>query len=125
MDSSALVKLVVAEAESDPLRRALGRDPDQVASAIVEVEVVRAVRRAAPGLVPQAQRVVAQLSVVEVTGSIRARAASLDPSALRPLDALHLATALEIRDEIDAMITYDARLAGAAVAAGLAVLAPR
>jgi predicted nucleic acid-binding protein len=125
VDSSALVKLVVAEPESDPLRRALGDDPDQVASAIAEVEVVRAVRRAAPGLVPRAQRVVAQLSVVEVTGPIRARAASLDPSALRSLDALHLATALEIQDELDAVVTYDARLAAAAAAAGLAVLAPR
>lgn len=50
----ALVKLVVEEPESDALRELLERDADQLASAIIEVEVVRAVRRAAPQLTAQA-----------------------------------------------------------------------
>jgi predicted nucleic acid-binding protein len=118
------VKLVVAEPESDALRERLAHDFDQLASAIVEVEVVRAVRRAVPDLVPFAQRVVSQLTVVEVTEAIRARASLLDPVALRSIDALHLATALELGSDLDAVVTYDGRLAEAAAGMGLHVVAP-
>lgn len=68
---------------------------------------------------------VSQIAVVEPTDGIRARAALLDPVTLRSLDALHLATALEIRDELDGLVTYDDRMAAAAEALGLAVLAPQ
>jgi uncharacterized protein len=118
------VKLVVEERESGALRDLLERDADQLASAVVEVEVVRAVRRAVPELVPQAQRVVSQLTVVEVSEPIRKRAALLDPVTLRSLDALHLATALEVREELDGLVTYDARMAETAKTLGLAVVAP-
>ncbi len=118
------MKLVIEEPESGSLRALLARDPDQLASAIAEVEVVRAVRRGAREFVPQAQRVVAQLTVVDVTEPIRARAARLEPATLRSLDALHLATALEAGDDLDGIVTYDARMAEAARSLGLAVLAP-
>jgi uncharacterized protein len=82
------------------------------------------VRRRLPQLLAQAHAVVAQISVIELTQTIRARAAQLEPATLRSLDALHLATALEIGDELGAVVTYDARIAGAAESLGLAVLAP-
>jgi predicted nucleic acid-binding protein len=72
----------------------------------------------------QAQRVVSQLAVVEPTEAIRSRAALLEPANLRSLDALHLATALEIGDELDGLVTYDGRMSAAAEALGLTVLAP-
>jgi uncharacterized protein len=118
------VKLVVDERESEALRDLLEGDSDQLASAIVEVEVVRAIRRAVPELVPQAQRVVSQLTVVEVSEPIRARAALLDPVTLRSLDALHLATALEVGDDLDGVVTYDLSMTAAAKSLDLAVLAP-
>jgi len=68
--------------------------------------------------------VVAQIAMVEVSEPIRARAAALDRSTLRSLDALHLATALEIGDELDGLVTYDGRMSAAAEDLGLAVLAP-
>ena len=101
------------------------QDADQVASAIVEVEVVRAVQRAAPELTALAQNVVSQIAVVEPTEAIRERAALLEPAALRSLDALHLATALEIGDELDGLVTYDGRMSAVAETFGLAVLAPQ
>jgi len=52
-----------------------------------------------------ARNVVAQIAVVEPTEPIRERAALLEPAALRPLDALHLATALEIGDDLDGLVT--------------------
>ncbi len=118
------MKLVVEEPESEALRDLCRRDPHQLASAIVEIEVVRAVRRASPRLTARAQQVVSQLAVVEPTEAIRARAALLEPMTLRALDALHLATALEIGDELDALVAYDARLSRAAETLGLVVLAP-
>jgi predicted nucleic acid-binding protein len=90
----------------------------------VEVEVVRAVRRVAPDLADRAGEVVAQISVVEVSETIRTSAAALEPATVRSLDALHLATAIEIGDALDAVITYDARMAEAARSVGLAVTAP-
>ena len=91
----------------------------------MEIEVVRAVRRAVPELIAHAQRVVWQIAVVQPTETIRGRAALLDPVTLRSLDALHLATALELRDELDGLVTYDGRMAAAAETLGLAVLAPQ
>ena len=84
---------------------------------------MRAVRRVAPELTKKAGEVVAQVSVIEVGESIRARASMLEPATVRSLDAVHLATAIEIGDALDAMITYDARMA-AARSLGLAVTAP-
>ena len=119
------MKLVVAEAESDQLRAALELHPEQIASALVEVEVVRAVRRAAPNLTHRARRAVEQLTVIEVNETIRSRAALMDPTTLRSLDALHLATALEIGADLDAIVTYDTRMAAAAAALDMTVLAPK
>ena len=85
---------------------------------------MRAVRRVAPDLANRAGEVVAQVSVIEVSEPIRASAASLEPATVRSLDALHLATAVAIGDALDAVITYDARMANAARSLGLAVSAP-
>ena len=52
------------------------------------------------------------------------RAATLDPDALRSLDAIHLASAMELGDELDEIVTYDARLAEAARSYGIAVISP-
>jgi predicted nucleic acid-binding protein len=118
------VKLIVDEPETAALRSLLAADPDQHASALVEVEVIRAIRRSAPSRAAAAQPVLAQLNLLEVTERIRSDAALLDPPTLRSLDAIHLATALSLGDELDGLVTYDTRLAKAAEARGLAVLAP-
>jgi predicted nucleic acid-binding protein len=88
------------------------------------VEVVRAVARVAPANVPDAQRVVSQLPVVEPTETIRRDAAALDSRTLRTVDAIHLATALAAGDDLDGVVTYDTRLAAAAAAPDVTVLAP-
>ena len=85
---------------------------------------MRAVRRVAPELINGADAVVAQVSVIEVGEPIRRRAALLEPATIRSLDALHLATAIEVGDGLDAVVTYDARMAETARSLGLAVMAP-
>ena len=67
---------------------------------------------------------VAQIAVIEPSESIRARAAVLEPMTLRSLDALHLATALEIADELDGLVTYDRRRLDAAGTLGLTTFTP-
>jgi predicted nucleic acid-binding protein len=46
------------------------------------------------------------------------------PPRLRTLDAIHLATALDLADSLSTLLTYDKLLAEAARAAGLTVLSP-
>lgn len=116
LDTSAIVKLVVREAESDALFEALERWPDRVSSAVAAVEVHRALRRAgASGAVrARAETVLAALVLVRVDDPVLQRAAALGDPALRSLDALHLATALSLGDDPETFVSYDARLARAA-----------
>ncbi len=64
------------------------------------------------------------ITLTEVTTSVFEAAARIDPGVLRSLDAIHLAAALDLGDDLDGIVTYDDRLALAARANGMAVLAP-
>jgi len=126
-DSSALVKLVVAEVESGALLRLIEGREDLVTSAVAATEVVRAARRAStsPDVAARAAAVVRSVHLLAVDVKVLEGAAELDPTELRSLDAIHLASALSIEDELEAMVVYDRPLAAAAAAAGLSVLSPR
>jgi hypothetical protein len=126
LDSSALVKLVVTEPESTALMDLLRTRPDRVSSAIALTEVPRALRRAGFGTAERrrARALLARVALVDVDRRILAAAAVLDPPTLRTLDAIHLATALAVRDDLVALVTYDRRLRAAAERAQLDVLAP-
>jgi len=126
LDASALVKIVVAEPESGALLAFLRSRPDRMSSALSLTEVPRALRRAHfDGAVRRrAQRVLARLALVDVDRRILSAAAALEPSALRTLDAIHLATALVVREDLDGLVTYDRRLAAAAERLDLEVFAP-
>jgi len=127
LDSSALVKLVVREAESDALTTALASLPARwAASVIAEVEVVRVLLRVEGGaaLRPRARALLACLELIEVDAEVRRLAALLDPPSLGSLDAIHLAAAFGLRDELAAFLTYDRQLREAAKAVDLPALAP-
>lgn len=64
------------------------------------------------------------MSLLRLGDEVLTEAASIDPATLRSLDAVHLATALSIREEIGVFVTYDQRLAGAAAEQGLVVVQP-
>ena len=125
LDASALVKLIVAEPESGALRRYLGECPRIISSRIAEVELRCAVAR--QDEIDAGDRVsslIATVELLELDGEVARRAGELTPATLRSLDAIHLASALVIAPEVDAVVAYDTRLAAAARAAGLAVVAP-
>jgi predicted nucleic acid-binding protein len=124
LDTSALTKLVVAEAESTALRAWLRTDREPVSCDLARTELLRAVRRSAPDRLLQARAVLDSLTLIEVTTSIFEQASRLDPTALRSLDAIHLAAAFDLGDDLDSMVTYDDRLAEAANLNGIPVTAP-
>ncbi len=125
LDTSALVKLVVAEPETAALRawlRAADRQP--VASDLARTELLRAVRRVAPKRLLQARAVLDSITLTEITASLFEAAGRLDPTASRSLDAVHLAAALDLGDDLESIVTYDDRLAEAAALNGIPVTVP-
>jgi hypothetical protein len=126
LDASAIVKLVVPEAETDALLAALQRWPDRLSADVARVEVHRALWRAgAPRSVrTRADAVLASLVLMRIDEPILTRASSFKDPLLRALDAIHLAAALSLGDDPDAFITYDGRLAKAALRQRLPVQHP-
>jgi len=127
LDSSALVKLVQREKESDALRQFLRRHrADQlVTSALSRVEVVRAVLTGGPSALAQARRQLSRLDQILLSTEVLDRAATLAPTVqLRSLDAIHLAAAQIVGADLRAVLTYDRRMADAALDLGLAVEMP-
>lgn len=127
LDSSALVKLVAKESETTALRRYLARraDAPRVTSSLARVEVVRAVSGGGAQAVTRARELLDRLYEVPLERSLLDRAADLrSPLALRTLDVVHLASALVLGATLSALVTYDARMAAAAVSLGLEVAAP-
>ena len=125
LDTSAAVKLVVAEVGSTALRRWLEKaDEPIVSSDLLRTELLRATRRGAPDQMQQARAVLDSLVLLTISTPLFERAATLEPDLLRSLDALHLAAALDLGDDLDGIITYDDRLASAALALGVPVVAP-
>lgn len=129
-DASALVKLVRDEAESDALRTYL-EDGDLVSSELVLTEVPRAVRRAAaldPGLpldllLDRTGQLLDAVALATLDRALLAGAGALAEPVLRALDAIHVATAVDLHP-LDAFVTYDERQAAAARLAGLRTTAP-
>ncbi|MFL5962330.1 MAG: type II toxin-antitoxin system VapC family toxin [Gaiellaceae bacterium] len=123
VDSSAFMKLVVAEPESDALRLFLTQSPRRLtASTLLDVEATRVARAAGGSAANAMAEALRAVVLVDVTPSIRARARLLDPVHLRTLDAIHLATALETGAR--EIIVYDNRLASAAATYGMDVWSP-
>lgn len=127
LDSSALMKLVRQEAETAALRDWLISQPGLpvITSELGRVEVLRAARRAGSQALTEARAVIGDVDLVPLDRGVRDLACEIGDPLLRTLDALHLASALLLRDEVTAFVAYDERLATAARAAGLPSTSPR
>lgn len=91
---------------------------------LTRTELMRAVRRVAPDRVIQARTVLDSLTIIDVTTEVLEEAGRLDSTILRSLDALHLAAALSLGDDLETLVTYDDRLVQAAHAAGIRTTSP-
>ena len=122
VDASAAVKLVIEEDESAALGLWLAQSTPRLD--LTRTELTHAVRRIDTAALPLVAGVLERINIVRVTSNDFEKAAELSPPELRSLDALHLASALELADDVDSMLTYDHRLGDAAEALGLTVIAP-
>jgi predicted nucleic acid-binding protein len=125
LDSSALVKLVRIEPETPTLRAWLDRrkDSPRTTSSLARVEVVRAVLGDGEAAVRNAQAVLVELDQMPMWLPLLDHAGAL-PFAIRSLDAIHLASAIELGGALDAFVAYDKRLLTAAEQAGLPIESP-
>ena len=124
LDSSALAKLVIREPESHDLRSFLKSSHLMLTSAISDTELRRAAQRVSQAAINATPLVMAMVAQMEVTRDLLSAAARVQPEHLRTLDAIHLATALDLASELDSFVTYDNKLAEAAMLAGLRVDQP-
>ena len=127
LDTAALVKLVRREPASDELVDWLNEQADRifVSSALIEVELPRALRRCEPALLAEVPAVLAQVAVYDVDETVRTAAAAYQDPLIRSLDAVHLATADAILgDDLTAFVSYDRRLLATAETIGLPVASP-
>lgn len=125
IDTSAFLKLLGTERESELVIAAVdGEWPRLVASEILAVEAFRAALRAGGEVPAEIAGLLRRVVLRPFTPTIRESACRIAPASLRSLDAIHLATALSLRDQVSAIFTYDKRLAEASADAGLRVLAP-
>ena len=119
------MKLIVRESESRALVAAIPDGADVVTSVVSIPEITRALRVAGLGAeteVADLAHVLDGVALVDTDVTIARVAAGIASESLRPLDAIHLATAIALAPDL--MLVYDRRLAAAAAAAGLAVDAP-
>lgn len=125
LDSSALAKLIVVEAESAALRSWLGERRDQplMINALGAVELRRLASRVSQEATTAAVLLLARIDLLSLTQTALSAAAQLPPPAVRTLDAVHVASAAEIGD-LQALVTYDNRMRAAAHGYGLPVAAP-
>jgi predicted nucleic acid-binding protein len=127
LDTSALVKLVVAEKESQSLRSFLIERSDDglFSAALARTELIRAVAPNGAQAIAAARHLLSGLDTVVLTRQLLDDAGTLQPMRLRSLDAIHLVAAQRAGDQLRSVVTYDVRMLAAAADLGLATESPR
>lgn len=125
-DTSAVIKLLAEQSHSIAFAAFYDdhADAEWVSSALLRIEVARAVARARPALMPEARELLLAFSYVAIDDDIVEGAMNEPDRGLRSLDAIHLAIARVFGEDLDAMISYDDRLLTAAADAGMPTLSP-
>lgn len=124
VDTSALGRLLLDEAEKQPIEQALETFTRRAASSLLRVELRRLGLR--HNVLDRVDPLLAGVLLVPLGRRIITTAEMLTPSTVATLDAIHLATAVRLSQagELDALMTYDKQLAAGASEHGIAVLSP-
>jgi len=125
LDSSAIVKLAVAEPESAALRRYLTRRQPLMSSALARTEVARALMPSGHAAVARGEQVLRRIQLLRVNDRVLSEAGRMAPCQLRSFDAIHLASARQLGPSVRQIVTYDERMADAAQECGWPVSSPR
>lgn len=125
-DTSAVIKLLAEETHSKAFAAFYDghADAEWASSALLRIEVTRAVARAMPALLPEARDLLTAFSYIAIDDEVVDAAMSEPDRRLRSLCAIHLATARILAPELEALVAYDDRLIKAAADAGLATISP-
>ena len=123
LDASFFVKLIRTEAESDALRQ-WASQRHLVSSALLRTEARRAVADEGPEVRHQCERLLADTHLIELTAAMLDAAGRIRGRNLRTLDAIYLACALQIGDDLGGLVSYDARQIAAVEALGIATYSP-
>jgi len=126
LDSSALVKLIFEEEESEGLAAWLlaRSDIPKISSDLSRIELIRTCRRRLEDTVSVARQLLLGLDLLPIAPDVIERASMIDPRELRTLGAVHLASALVVGDDLTAFVAYDLRLIAAGELARLPVESP-
>lgn len=125
LDTSGLAKLFLHESEGPALKAYLDDSEfTLVSSELAEIELIRTVARIEIEWIQRARDFLRGMVLLPITTSVRIRAGELFPGRTKTLDAVHLATALEIRSDLAGLLTYDNRMAELANEAGIVTLNP-
>ena len=124
LDTSAFMKLVTPEDETQALQGYLQSRSLRTSSGLLRTEALRAAMRISLEHVVKVRRQLRNVVLIDVDRELLEHAGTLAPRDLRSLDAIHVATALSIGDDLGDVVTYDARMATAAEAHGLRVISP-
>jgi predicted nucleic acid-binding protein len=125
LDASAFVKFIVDEPESQALHDFLAGELGRfISSALLRTEVLRAAARHGPEALGVARQGLERVDLVSIDDRILDGAGLLHPDVLRSLDAIHVATAAAIGDDLSVIVTYDERMIRAAASMGLRTATP-
>lgn len=124
LDSSAIVKLIIAEPQSPALRRHLRRRRPLVSSALARTDVLCALLPEGELGLTRARSVLARLELVRLNDRLLSAAGELLPAELRSLDAIHLATARELGSDLGQLVGYDDQMLSAAQLLGITTASP-
>lgn len=126
LDASALVKMFKDEPETEALRASLAQWPIRVASALIRVEAICTARRlGSQDFLQRAGEALERINLIPISPEIIELATAAHTPPLRAMDAIHLATALTMREDLGAVFVYDNDLHAAAGAHNLNPLAPQ
>jgi uncharacterized protein len=125
LDTSAALKLVLPEPETEGLELWIAERAGipRVSSRLLRIEMLRAVARTAPHRMSRANSILSAVALLGID-DVAPAAEVIGDRMLRSLDAIHLATAHELRTDLTAFICYDRRLCDSAQAMGLPVETP-
>ncbi|CAN5918141.1 type II toxin-antitoxin system VapC family toxin [soil metagenome] len=128
VDTSAFVKLVVDEVCSNEMvtwsRTQQDTGDGLWSSDLLRTEAVRAARSLGDDELARTRAVLDAFALVELSRDTFVRAGEIGPAIMRSLDAVHLAAALELGDDLDGVVSYDDRMSAAARSVGIPVASP-
>ena len=125
MDASAFVKLIVDEPESRAMHDFLAGEHGRfISSALLRTEAMQAAARHGPKALGVAREALGRVDLVSIDDRILDGAGLLHPDGLRSLDAIHVATAAAVGDDLSVIVTYDERMVDAASLMGLRTVTP-